>query len=131
MKARLAWLLVAPLVVVFALIGRAAKKQDDEKKPDDPTKPPAAPLLLQRPSLSKTHIAFSYGDDLWIVPREGGQARQLPTNPGVEWGPVFSPDGKHIAFTGSYDGNQDVYVVPTSGGAPKRLTYHPGFDHAM
>src|SRR5262245_50642040 len=123
MKHRLVWLLVAPLVVAFALVGRAARQPED-KKGGDPTKVTPPPLLWQRPSLSKTHIAFCYADDLWIVPRDGGQARQLTTNPGVEWGPVFSPDGKNIAFTGSYDGNEDVYVVPATGGSPKRLTYH-------
>ncbi|HEY7545275.1 MAG TPA: protease, partial [Blastocatellia bacterium] len=88
------------------------------------------PLLMRNPTLSKTHIVFSYAGDLWIVPREGGEAARLTNGMGNELNPIFSPDGRWVAFTGEYDGNTDVYVVPSSGGVPKRLTYHPGFDNA-
>ncbi|HEX8335286.1 MAG TPA: PDZ domain-containing protein, partial [Pyrinomonadaceae bacterium] len=50
---------------------------------------------------------------------------------GTETTPYFSPDGRHIAFTGDYDGNADVYVVEAAGGVPRRLTYHPGADIAQ
>src|SRR5438309_12040983 len=73
-------------------------------------------LLLQKPTLSRTQIAFVYAGDLWIVPREGGDARRLTTGPGIETNPFFSPDGSTIAFTGEYDGNVDVYTVPAAGG---------------
>ncbi|HKA18080.1 MAG TPA: PDZ domain-containing protein [Blastocatellia bacterium] len=89
------------------------------------------PLLMQKPTLSRTQVAFSYAGDLWIVGRDGGEARRLTTNVGVETDPVFSPDGSTIAFTGEYDGNIDVYVVPALGGIPRRLTYHPGPDTAV
>jgi tricorn protease len=89
------------------------------------------PLLLQKPTLSRTQIAFSYAGDLWIVNREGGDARRLTTGSGVETDPIFSPDGGTIAFTGEYDGNVDVYTVAASGGVPRRLTYHPGPDNAL
>jgi tricorn protease len=87
--------------------------------------------LFQKPAVSKTHIAFVYAGDLWIVNREGGEAERLTTGVGTETDPYFSPDGSLIAFTGEYDGNVDVYVVPASGGIPKRLTYHPGTDSAI
>ena len=86
-----------------------------------------APLLLQSPTLSRTEVAFAYGGYLWSVPREGGEARQLTTG-GHEAHPIFSPDGKWIAFEGEYDGNRDVYVMPAEGGTPRRLTWHPGQD---
>ena len=89
------------------------------------------PLLLQRPSLSKTHVAFNFAGDLWIVPREGGEATRLTTGVGIETAPIFSPDGTQIAFTGQYDGNVDVFTVSASGGVPKRLTYHPSVDVAI
>ena len=88
-------------------------------------------LLLRNPALSSTQIAFEYADDLWIVGRDGGEARRLTNGVGREFGPHFSPDGSQIAFTGEYDGNVDVYVVPVSGGVPRRVTYHPGPDIAV
>jgi tricorn protease len=89
------------------------------------------PLLLQKPTISKTHIAFAFAGDLWIVGRDGGDARRLTSGVGLETDPVFSPDGSQVAFTGEYDGNLDVYVVPTAGGEPRRLTYYPGMDMAL
>jgi len=87
--------------------------------------------LLRKPTVSKTQIAFSYGGDLWIVDRNGGEARRLTSDVGIEIDPVFSPDGTMIAFTGEYDGNEDVYVIPAAGGIPKRLTTHPGADQVV
>ncbi|HXG66475.1 MAG TPA: PDZ domain-containing protein, partial [Blastocatellia bacterium] len=89
------------------------------------------PLLLQQPTLNRTHIVFAYAGDLWTVSREGGDAERLTTGVGTESDPIFSPDGAMIAFTGEYDGNVDVYTVPAAGGVPKRLTYHPGADQAV
>ena len=91
----------------------------------------SGPLLLQHPTLSKTHIAFAYAGDLWTVPREGGEAHLLTSGTGTKSGPVYSPDGTMIAFTGNYDGNSDVYVMPAEGGVPRRLTHHPGFDEVV
>jgi tricorn protease len=90
-----------------------------------------APLLLQKPTLSRTHIAFVYAGDLWTVPRAGGPAQRLTSGAGVETNPVYSPDGSTIAFTGEYDGNTDVYTVPAGGGVPKRLTWHPAPDTVL
>ncbi len=87
------------------------------------------PLLAHSPTVSKTHVVFAYGGYLWSVPRDGGDARQLTTG-GHEGLPVFSPDGKWIAFTGQYDGNVDVFVMPAEGGEPRRLTWHPAADIA-
>lgn len=86
------------------------------------------PLLMRKPTVSKTHVVFSYAGDLWSVARAGGEAIRLTTGVGTESSPLFSPDGKLVAFTGEYDGNIDVYVIPASGGVPKRITYHPGAD---
>ena len=72
------------------------------------------PLLLQTPTLSATQIAFVYGGDIWIVSREGGEANRLVTGRDLESGPIFSPDGSMVAFSGNYDGNIDVYVVPSA-----------------
>ena len=57
-----------------------------------------APLLLQKPTLSKTHVVFVYAGDLWSVPREGGNAIRLTNGVGDETDPAFSPDGNTGGF---------------------------------
>ena len=109
MRARVAFV----LCLLMAAIGAAAAEE--------------APLLATWPTVNQTNIVFSYGGYLWTVPRGGGEARQLTTG-GHETVPLFSPDGKWIAFLGQYDGNADVYVMPAEGGEPRRLTWHPGND---
>lgn len=89
------------------------------------------PLLLRKPAVSRAQIAFTYAGDLWVVSRDGGDARRLTTGVGVETNPMFSPDGSLIAFTGEVDGNRDVYLVPADGGVPRRLTFHPGPDEVL
>jgi tricorn protease len=91
----------------------------------------APPLLLRDPSVSATQIAFSYGGDIWIVARGGGDAHRLVTGLDQAAGPIFSPDGTQVAFSANYDGNVDVYVVPAAGGEPRRLTSHPAPDIAV
>lgn len=85
-------------------------------------------MLMRQPTISSTDIVFVYANDLWIVSKDGGDARRLTSNEGEESVPHFSPDGKLIAFTGQYDGNTDVYLIPTEGGQPTRLTWHPSAD---
>jgi len=84
--------------------------------------------LLRQPTVSASHIAFAYANNIWTVERAGGMARRLTSFQGQTLNPRFSPDGQWIAFSAEYAGNLDVYVVPAVGGEPKRLTWHPGAD---
>jgi len=84
--------------------------------------------FLAHPAISKNKIAFVYAGDLWTADIDGTNVHRLTSDEGVESNPVFSPDGKLIAFSAEYDGNTDVFVVPAEGGIPKRLTWHPGAD---
>jgi len=81
--------------------------------------------------VSEQQISFVYGGDIWIMPKEGGTALQLTRSPGEESWPKFSPDGKELAFTASYHGNQDVYVLPVTGGVPTRVTYNSFGDRLV
>lgn len=81
--------------------------------------------LLRQPTVSATSIAFEYGGDLWVVGREGGDARRLTSTPAVESDPYLSPDGQWLAFTSNRSGAPSVYVMPVAGGDPQRLTWNP------
>ena len=73
-------------------------------------------------------IAFSYQGDIFTVPYEGGVARQLTLHEAYEVSPVWSADGKKIAFSSMRHGNADVFIVDLAGGTPARLTFHSAGD---
>ncbi|MBI4445795.1 MAG: PD40 domain-containing protein [Acidobacteria bacterium] len=81
--------------------------------------------LLRFPDIHAGQIVFSYAGDLWSAPAAGGTAIRLTSHPGLELFPKFSPDGKWIAFTGQYDGDEQVYAISASGGVPRQLTFYP------
>ncbi len=81
--------------------------------------------LLRFPDIHSDKVVFTYGGDLWTSPASGGTATRLTAHPGLELFPKFSPDGRWIAFTGQYDGDEQVYVMPAAGGVPKQLTFYP------
>ncbi len=89
---------------------------------------PVNTRMLSQPATSATQIAFIYAEDLWVADINGANPRRITVDEGVESNPVFSPDGKMIAFNAEYDGNVDVFIVPAQGGVPVRLTWHPGND---
>lgn len=88
------------------------------------------PLWLRYPAISpdgKT-IAFCYQGDIYLVPSAGGTATPITLHAGYDFMPVWSPDGKKIAFASDRHGNSDVFIVNISGGAAERLTYHSSGD---
>ena len=82
------------------------------------------PLWLRDVQVSPdgTAIAFGYKGDIYTVSTQGGTAKQLTTQSSFEGNPVWSPDGKQIAFASDRDGNFDIYVMPAEGGVAKKLT---------
>ena len=82
------------------------------------------------PSLSPDgrSIAFSYQDDIYIVSSQGGKARQLTAHAAYDFRPVWSPDGKTIAFASFRYGHFDIFIVPAEGGVPQRVTNAPGSE---
>jgi len=85
-------------------------------------------LLLRSPSVNGKQVCYTYAGDIYTSDIDGNNTKRLTVHKGVEKKPMFSPNGKWIAFSGNYEGNTDIYVVPAEGGMPQRLTYHPSRD---
>ena len=96
-----------PLLLIFAFIVSGQTK------------------LLRFPDIYGDRVVFTYGGDLWTTSSSGGTATRITAHPGMETYAKFSPDGKWIAFTGQYDGDEQVYVVAAGGGEPRQLTFYP------
>jgi len=83
-------------------------------------------LWLRYPAISPDGrtVLFTYKNDIYSVPVEGGTAIPLTLSDSYEFAPVWSHDGRSIAFASDRYGNFDVFVMPASGGEAKRLTFH-------
>lgn len=114
MKQLLALVLVIPLTVMA----------------QGPRESPAALPSFAEPGISPdgSTIAFVSGGDIWEVPSRGGDARLLVSHPATESRPLFSPDGKRLAFTSTRTGNGDVYVLTLASGDLSRLTFDDAVD---
>ncbi len=86
---------------------------------------PAALPSLSEPALSPSgaELAFVSGGDIWTVPAKGGQARLLVTHAATESRPLYSPDGRRLAFVSTRAGAANIYVLTLATGAVTRLTY--------
>jgi Tol biopolymer transport system component/C-terminal processing protease CtpA/Prc len=104
--------LVALLIFAIASIGHAQEN----------------PLWMRYPAISPDGqtILFSYKGDIYSVPSKGGSAVPLTISESYEFAPVWSHDGRWIAFASDRYGNFDVFVMPATGGEARRLTYFSG-----
>jgi tricorn protease len=116
---RTCWAAVCLLVLTLAV------RHPAEARPTAVAAPLPATKLLRFPDVWHDRIVFSYAGDLWTVGSRGGTATRLTAHPGLELFGKFSPDGRQIAFTGQYGGDEQVYVMPADGGAPRQLTFYP------
>ena len=92
---------------------------------------PDAPLWMRYAAISPdgSAVAFSYKGNIYRVSTAGGQAQVLTTHTAYDFRPVWSPDGKMIAFASDRYGNFDVFVMPSAGGEPMRLTFHSAAEY--
>lgn len=82
------------------------------------TEPHAAP--------DRTEIAFVSGSDIWRVDAKGGEASLLVSHPAEESRPLYSPDGKRLAFVSTRTGGGDLYVLTFASGELRRITFEDG-----
>lgn len=79
-------------------------------------------------SPDRSEIAFVSGGDIWTVPAAGGEARLLVSHPANESRPLYSPDGRKLAFISNRTGGGDIYVLSFESGDIKRLTFDDGTE---
>jgi len=86
---------------------------------------------IRYPSISPdgSKIAFGYKGDIYIVSSSGGIANPLTIHESQDMMPIWSHDGKTIAFASDRFGNFDVFTMSANGGTPKRLTFHSAADY--
>jgi len=111
-------------LLLLALLGNTSSKVQAQA--------PAvtAKAAFAEPTLSPdgAEIAFISGGDIWTVPAAGGEARLLVSHPDNESRPLYSPDGRYLAFISNRTGNGDVYMLTLATGDLKRLTYDDGAE---
>src|SRR6476661_6157753 len=110
-------LVICLALVVFSFVGAAMAQ--------------GGPSWLRYPAISPDGqtILFEYKGDIWSVPAAGGNAIPLTLSESYESSPVWSHNGKSIAFASDRYGNFDVFVMPATGGTPIRLTYNSAADY--
>lgn len=108
-------LLAAAVVFSFAALSGAIAQAPNEG---------GAPLWIRYPAISPDGqtVAFAFEGHLFTVPVAGGKAEALTAGPARDFQPVWSPDGKSIAYASDAYGNFDVFLIAATGGAPQRLT---------
>ena len=101
------------VILLLTFFGLTANAQDDPRW-----------IRYQSISPDGTTIVFTYMGDLYTVPANGGDAKQITFHKAHDYMPVWSKDGKHIAFASDRYGNFDVFIMQAKGGQATRLTYH-------
>lgn len=86
----------------------------------------ASPLWMRYCAISPDgeKIAFAYKGDIYVVGSRGGEAFRLTTGDSYESSPVWSHDGRKIAFVSDREGGMDIFVTTPEGGVAQRVTTH-------
>ncbi|WP_223550404.1 S41 family peptidase [Aestuariivivens sp. NBU2969] len=86
--------------------------------------------LINFPAISPDgqSIAFNFQGDIWTANIDGSNPRRITIHEAYDTRPLWSGDGKSIAFQSERFGNDDIYLIAANGGIPKRLTFHSASD---
>ena len=112
----------------FALLSALLSAMATMAQLPDPSPKPIVGARMPALSPDGKRLAFVYRGDIWLADAEGGRARPLTFHLEFDAYPVFSPDGRWLAFGSKRTGNWDIFVMPADGGAARQLTWHSGHE---
>jgi Tol biopolymer transport system component len=114
------WSLAAPFSLGVSVVAQRGQSASATELP-----------CFAEPAISpdRSEIAFVSGGDIWAVPAAGGAARLLVSHAANDTRPLYSPDGRRLAFISTRTGGGDIYVLTFDTGEVRRLTYDDGLDH--
>ena len=68
------------------------------------------------------NIMFDLVGDIYTIPFRGGEASQMTSGIALDSQPVYSPDGRMIAFVSDRGGSENLWVANVGGNRPKQLS---------
>ena len=90
-----------------------------------------ARMTQARAASGEGQIIFARNYNIWIMDEDGGKENQLTAVPTDDGAPVWSPDGKQIAFfryTNDVD-YRDIFIMNADGTNVRRITRGPENDN--
>jgi Tol biopolymer transport system component len=104
--------------------GEEKQITDGDWHDEQPAWSPDGKLIAFVSDRERDRHQHQWRNDVYVVPSNGGRARKLTRSKGQSQSPVFSPDGRSIAYAGHEQGDYaaghtHLYIVPTAGGAPR------------
>lgn len=125
---------LTPLYTAVSLLFSASAFSDDQAPKWDVNAPLNAPLEQAQIQVSEgtwmnlslspdgKYLVFDLLGDIYRIPAQGGEAKPLAQGIAWQMQPVYSPDGKYIAFTSDQDGGDNIWVMNADGSNPRPVT---------
>lgn len=115
-------------VYVMETAGKSPRKLQIEAPADDSENPTDRRVLTGQatemvPSPDGEQIAFVVRGEIFVMKKDGGQAKSIASHATREQDLVWSPDGKTLVFVSARDGNRDLYAVTSDETEEKRLSW--------